>query len=58
LLTICQSLPGPTSTQLLTAISMYATASFMGGFLAFIIFSLPAFIAMFTAVIFLQEFTN
>jgi chromate transport protein ChrA len=37
---------------------MYATASFMGGFLAFIIFSLPAFIAMFTAVIFLQEFTN
>lgn len=54
LLTICQSLPGPTSTQLLTAISMYATSSFAGGMLAFVLFSLPAFAAMFSAVLFLQ----
>lgn len=37
---------------------MYATSSFIGGFIAFILFSLPAFIAMFCAVLYLQHFNN
>lgn len=51
LMSICQSLPGPTSTQLLIAISIYATKSFWGGLYAFLIFSGPTFIAMYIAAL-------
>ena len=43
LTTICQSIPGPTSTQLIVAICMLVTESLKGGLLAYAIFSSPGF---------------
>lgn len=43
LTTICQSIPGPTSSQLLIAICLLKTNSIQGGILSWAIFSSPGF---------------
>lgn len=46
LTTICQSIPGPTSTQLMIALATYVTGSIYGGILAFFLFFGPSFVVM------------
>lgn len=46
LTTICQSVPGPTSTQLLVAVAMMVTQSIKGGLVAFAMFCLPSFFVL------------
>jgi len=45
LFAVCQALPGPSSTQLMTAIGA-VRAGVPGGILAFLLFQLPGFLAM------------
>ncbi|KRX03591.1 hypothetical protein PPERSA_04143 [Pseudocohnilembus persalinus] len=42
LFALCQSFPGPTSTQMIIALGSMATQSALGGMLAFAIFAVPA----------------
>lgn len=56
LTTICQSIPGPTSTQLLVAISMLSTESILGGLIAYIAFSLPTFLVLMVAAYFFKDY--
>lgn len=46
LFALCQSLPGPTSTQLMIAMGSLFTQSAIGGFIAFLMFSLPSALVM------------
>mmetsp|Transcript_9123 Transcript_9123/g.18497 ORF Transcript_9123/g.18497 Transcript_9123/m.18497 type:complete len:460 (-) Transcript_9123:1402-2781(-) len=45
LFAVCQALPGPSSTQLITAIGA-VRAGLLGGILALLLFQLPGFVAM------------
>jgi chromate transporter len=46
LFNICNIIPGPTSSQLLTAIMTLKTNSVIGGLISFLCFNMPALIAM------------
>lgn len=46
LFAICNVIPGPTSSQLLTAIAMVKTKSLLGGIISFLCFNMPAMIIM------------
>lgn len=49
LFAICNVIPGPSSSQLLTAISTIKTRSLLGGIISFLCFNMPALIVMIIA---------
>jgi chromate transporter len=49
LFAICNVIPGPTSSQLLTAIATIKTRSLLGGIISFLCFNMPALIVMIIA---------
>jgi chromate transporter len=49
LLSLCKVIPGPTSSQLLTAIATIKTKSLLSGIISFLCFNVPGFIIMLLA---------
>lgn len=55
LLALSQSLPGPTSTQVVIAVGTLASDSLLGGFLAFFFFGLPGTLVLFISGLLLRN---
>jgi|JI6StandDraft_1071083.scaffolds.fasta_scaffold34475_2 chromate transporter len=55
LTTICQSVPGPTSTQLMISLATYVTGNVYGGIVAFLLFFGPSFLVMTLCGLFLSQ---
>ncbi|KAG2392156.1 hypothetical protein C9374_012408 [Naegleria lovaniensis] len=55
LFSLSQSLPGPTSTQMVIAVGTIYLNSIFGGILAFVLFSFPSFIVMTLVGLFLSD---
>jgi chromate transporter len=52
---ICQSVPGPTSTQLLILITIYVSSSILTGIVAFALWSLPSYLILTLSAEYLQK---
>lgn len=58
LFALCQTLPGPTSTQMVIAVGANLTHSCLGGFVAFLYFSLPSAIVMLICGLYFPKIDN